>query len=79
MSAAHQRSTAEHNTPASWYLRSMRDADTHCGQVQADGTVAAVCGARFAPKPLAYGRRSFPGYPPDPAQACLDCAQATGE
>jgi len=56
-----------------WYLQSMSDADTHRGQLNADGTVTAVCGLRFRPIELPLGGVSLPGYPPDPDQVCPGC------
>jgi hypothetical protein len=37
-----------------WYLRSMGDRDTHCGELQPDGSVRARCGVSFQPRPLPY-------------------------
>ncbi|MGH3685884.1 MAG: hypothetical protein ACRDQY_21830 [Pseudonocardiaceae bacterium] len=56
-----------------WYLRSTSDRDTHHGELGADGTVAAACGVRFAPRPLPYDRVSLPGYPQDRDQICPQC------
>ena len=61
-----------------WYLRSISDGDTHCGQLDSDGTVAAQCGIQFSPRPLPFNRIALPpGYPPDPDQICPDCKVAT--
>lgn len=54
-----------------WYLRSLADGDTHCGDWQPDGTVVARCGARFELATRNYPGRS--GDPPDPAQTCPGC------
>lgn len=40
------------STPASWYLRSLADQDTHRGELRPDGTVVAVCGTAFRPRAL---------------------------
>lgn len=56
-----------------WYLRSMRDHDTHHGQLGAEDTVTASCGVRFTPWPLPYDRVSLPGYPHDRDQICPAC------
>lgn len=34
-----------------WYLRSLADHDTHRGWLGGDGSVLALCGASFIPKP----------------------------
>ena len=39
----------------SWYLRSTDDHDTHRGTMNR-GSVIAVCGIRFAPRTVAFGR-----------------------
>lgn len=57
----------------SWYLRSASDWDTHRGVFRQDGLVAAQCGIRFKPRPLAFGRTALPGNPLDPDQICPGC------
>jgi hypothetical protein len=53
----------------SWYLRSTSDRDTHQADgIRRDGTVAALCGAVFAPRLLPFGNvaaRSLSGPRPD--------------
>jgi hypothetical protein len=56
-----------------WYLRSMGDRDTHCGELQPDGSVRARCGVSFQPRPLPYNRIALPGQPQDPDQICPQC------
>lgn len=67
-----------------WYLRSLRDQDTHRGELRGDGTVLAVCGATFRPRPtltvvgpppgtLANGPLALKGSPSDPDQTCPQC------
>lgn len=56
----------------SWYLQSIKDHDTHRGLL-ARGQVDAVCGIRFRPLTLEWGRTSLPGPPVDPMQVCRDC------
>jgi hypothetical protein len=53
----------------SWYLRSTDDHDTHRGTMSR-GSVIGVCGIRFAPRTIAFGRKALPGPPPDPQQIC---------
>ncbi len=60
--------------PVSWYLQSVGDADTHRGDLNADGTVRAVCGIRFRPIELPYDGVCLPGHPLDPQQVCPRCA-----
>jgi len=79
------KSTPPPDTTLSWYLRSLGDADTHRGRMRGDGTVAAACGAQFAPRPtlrivgqppdqqLVEGPLALRGNPPDPGQICPDC------
>lgn len=73
-----------------WYLRSLGDHDTHCGSLHKDGTVSALCGARFAPQPtmrvvgpplgeLATGPLALPGNPPDPEQVCPECKRGRSD
>ena len=58
----------------SWYLRSTSDRDTHCGQLQPDGTETAVCGAVFRPVSYLQGNGpALPDRPPDPDQVCPYC------
>ena len=57
----------------SWYLRSISDHDTHCGELATDGTVTATCGLTFRPKTLPRGRLSLLGHPYDRAQICPAC------
>lgn len=70
----------------SWYLRSRGDQDTHQGQLRDDGTVLALCGARFTPRPtlriagpapgeLVEGPLALKGNPPDPDQVCPECTR----
>ena len=59
-----------------WYLQSLRDGDTHRGTVSR-GSVNAVCGIRFRPRTVAFGRKALPGPPVDRAQICPQCD--TGE
>lgn len=54
-----------------WYLRSLRDGDTHYGDWQPDGTVIAKCGLRFDLP--AHNYPGLSGDPPDPEQACREC------
>lgn len=62
------------STPASWYLRSLADRDTHRGELQPNGTVVAVCGATFRPRALrSLGSLALPGGPSDPDQICPQC------
>lgn len=62
------------STPASWYLRTLADQDTHRGEPQMDGTVLAVCGAVFRPRALyLLGSLALPGGPADPDQICPAC------
>ncbi len=66
----------------SWYLRSMADQDTHLGPalLSPNGTVAAICGIEFTPKPLGLSgdRVALSGEPPDPDQICLQCKERRG-
>lgn len=68
----------------SWYLRSLRDHDTHRGELREDGTVMARCGASFTPRltlqvtgpppgELTEGPLALKGNPPDPDQICQNC------
>lgn len=59
-----------------WFLQSTGDHDTHRGTLSRDG-VDALCGIRFRPRTVAFGRKALPGEPPDPEQVCLACLQAT--
>ncbi|MGH3764046.1 MAG: hypothetical protein ACRDTX_02645 [Pseudonocardiaceae bacterium] len=60
----------------SWYLRSLRDGDTHRGELQPDGVVEAQCGLRFElPK---HNYPGLPGEPPYPEQVCRKCKPRTG-
>lgn len=64
-----------------WFLRSMRDADTHRGGYSTvTGWVRADCGVEFVPLQLPWGRGvALPGSPQDLDQACSRCrAAATG-
>jgi hypothetical protein len=65
-----------------WYLRSLRDGDTHRGRIDRTETVEALCGAVFVPRPtlrvegpgpgrLVNGPLALTGNPPDPA--CPTC------
>ena len=65
--------------PMNWYLQSMGDADTHRGELHANGTVSAVCGLCFHPIELPLGGVSLRSYPPDPEQVCPGCAPGTIE
>jgi hypothetical protein len=65
-------------TSGTWYLRSMGDADTHCGDPNGDGTVTAACGSRFHPLRLPTGRLSLSGYPLDVDQICPACNHRRG-
>jgi hypothetical protein len=65
-------------TSVTCYLRSMGDADTHCGDPNGDGTVTAACGSRFRRLRLPAGRVSLSGYPPDPDQVCPACNRRRG-
>ncbi|MGH3975266.1 MAG: hypothetical protein ACRDS9_18350 [Pseudonocardiaceae bacterium] len=62
----------------SWYLRSINDRDTHCGDLVQDGTVVARCGIRFKPLPLPFNRIALPGHPQDRDQICPDCRGGIG-
>jgi hypothetical protein len=55
-----------------WYLQSLSDGDTHRGTVSR-GSVNAVCGIRFRPRTVAFGRKALPGPPVDRAQICPQC------
>jgi hypothetical protein len=78
------------DTTLSWYLRSLGNADTHRGRISPDGTVVALCGARFAPRPtlrvagqppdqqLVNGPLALRGTPPDPDQVCEVCRRGGG-
>jgi hypothetical protein len=59
--------------PVNWYLRSLADADTHRGELRADGSVHALCGVEFVPRPLPLGGPALPGSPLDPDQICPAC------
>lgn len=64
----------------SWYLRSVRDRDTHrAEQLRANGTVVAECGVEFMPRPLPFGRIALPGNPLDPDQICPACAKTRSQ
>ncbi len=72
--------TAPPDRTLAWYLRSLADQDTHRGWMSGDGTVLALCGVEFAPKPTVrlVGQRlvdGFPdlGSPPVPEQVCPEC------
>lgn len=67
-----------------WYLRSLGDHDTHCGDLRADGTVLASCGVSFTPRltlrvagpppgELVAAGPALKGKPPDPDQICREC------
>jgi hypothetical protein len=58
--------------PVSWFLRSTGDHDTHRGTMS-PGSLIAVCGIRFAPRTVAFGRKALSGEPPDSQQICPDC------
>ncbi len=60
----------------SWYLRSMGDHDTHRGRLRGDGTVVALCGARFPSSRIVPGGPALRGDPPDPDQICPECHRA---
>ncbi len=74
--ATHPNPSPDRGCPVSWYLRSMDDRDTHRGELQADGTVLARCGVRFAPLRTALGGVALPGHPYDRDQICLQCYPA---
>ncbi|MGH3789083.1 MAG: hypothetical protein ACRDRG_21585 [Pseudonocardiaceae bacterium] len=79
MSAAQQRRDSDRGSlvqAAQWYLRSGADRDTHRGRLFGNGTVMADCGLTFRPRPLAYGAKALPGYPPDPDQVCPKCERS---
>jgi hypothetical protein len=59
-----------------WYLRSIGDRDTHCGELQSDGSVLGRCGVEFRARPLPYGRIALPYYPADPEQICPQCRES---
>jgi hypothetical protein len=63
---------------SSWYLRSLSDHDTHKGELRPDGTMLALCGVQFEPRPLPLGRIALPGHPQDPEQICAKCRAAGG-
>lgn len=58
-----------------WFLQSMAEHDTHRGAMT-QGMVVALCGIRFAPITLAFGRKALPCQPPDPDQICPGCQRA---
>ena len=64
-----------------WYLRSIGDHDTHCGALRpADGTVAALCGVTFVPRPLPFGRGlGFPATRPTPSKYARHAPRPPGE
>jgi len=71
---------APSETTSRWYLRSLADHDTHRGWLGGDGSVLALCGARFTPKPTVrqVGQRLVDGFPdlgsrPIPEQICPAC------
>jgi hypothetical protein len=73
---------APSGTTSKWYLRSLADHDTHRGWLGTDGSVLALCGAEFIPKPTVrqVGQRlvdGFPdlGVPPVPEQVCPYCQE----
>ena len=48
----------------SWYLRSLADADTHCGDYSiVTRSGRALCGIEFVPKELLLGSPALPGFP----------------
>jgi len=53
----------------SWYVRSLTDGDTHCGELRGDGLVVAACNVVFPAKWLP----GLTGWPPDPGQVCPEC------
>lgn len=59
----------------SWYLQSVKNQDTHRGTLSR-GSVIAVCGIRFRPLTVAFGRTALPGPPADPSQICQHCRDA---
>ncbi|MGH3943517.1 MAG: hypothetical protein ACRDRY_15850 [Pseudonocardiaceae bacterium] len=61
----------------SWYLRSIGDADTHCGDLRDDGAVLGRCGVVFQPRQLPLGRLALPGQPQDRDQICPQCYRVT--
>lgn len=54
-----------------WYLRSLRDGDTHFGEWQPNGYVTAKCGLHF--ELAAHNYPGLSGEPPDPEQSCPAC------
>jgi hypothetical protein len=62
--------------PVNWYLRSLADRDTHCGELRADGSVCALCGVEFVPRALPLGDPALPVSPLDPDQVCPACRGA---
>jgi hypothetical protein len=57
-----------------WFLRSLRDQDTHRGRYSiATRSVFTECGLEFQPLRLPFGRLALPGNPPDPDQVCPRC------
>lgn len=67
-----------------WYLRSLRDHDTHRGELNGDGLVRADCGVLFTPQrrlqvagpppgTLVDADPALTGRPPDPDQICPAC------
>jgi hypothetical protein len=71
---------APSETVSRWYLRSLADHDTHRGWLGGDGSVLALCGASFIPKPTVrqVGQRLVDGFldlgvPPVPEQICPSC------
>ncbi len=83
------KTTTSPDTSLSWYLRSLRDHDTHRGSLRENGMVLARCGASFTPRPtltvigpppgqLATGDLALPGRPPDPDQVCPECSGGGG-
>ena len=55
-----------------WFLRSIKDHDTHRG-VLSRGSVIATCGLRFEPVRITFGRVALSGLPHDPRQICPTC------
>ncbi|HET9253781.1 MAG TPA: hypothetical protein VFO16_01085 [Pseudonocardiaceae bacterium] len=77
------KTTTTSEKSLAWYLRSLADHDTHRGWIGTDGSVLALCGAEFIPKPTVRVVGEPPGrladgppelaLPPLPEQVCPDC------
>jgi hypothetical protein len=83
----HGETTTPPDKSLRWFLRSLDDHDMHRGITGADGTVAALCGARFMPPltmrvvgplpgELVDGSPASRRYPKEPSHVCPACRRA---